>query len=656
MMGRRCLFAAAMLVLFASTFLAGVSEAQYQGIWKDDNPAPSHTFYIQHYSSGATLIIYATDVNEMHAFLADLTDTTFEGTSIEPAASRKLLITFINESHAAAGIMDNSTDPPASLVPAIPIHKEFAAIRTMHSGLWKNTAGTFSMYVQDYETGSSVIVYSMDGSEFKVFLNEINGFVFNSFNLWDESEELSMVFSSETTGNVTVQPISGLSQSAVDHFSYPITKTYYPGTLDVNFQASPRAGSAPLEVQFTDLSTINFSEWNWEFEPGRTSDERYPIHTYTTPGVYDVIVTMSNGFFSTTVLAKDYTHVYTQTYLTISGYVRLDGEALSGVEISRNLGSPTTTDGSGFYSIDVPYGWSGTVTAAKVGYTFTPQEATFTNPTQDMTQDFTATADLLTLAGKVQVQRLSDPYGVSGVTLTFSGLAGTVTTDEDGNYSIEVPYGWAGKVTPTKSGFTFLPEYKEYPQGVTQSLLEEHFAATEPVIILSGHVYADAGSENGLADVTLVFSSLTGSVATSADGYYSKQIPYGWSGTIVPSKDDYIFDPTQITFGDPITSSRTDQDFTGIYYSPGKVTISGTVSLGGGNVPMSGVTVVFTSAGSITSITTDASGRYSKEVSYGWWGIVKPEMEGYRFTPISYWPINLIENKTYNFQGWMNYN
>ncbi|MBI4775757.1 MAG: PKD domain-containing protein [Deltaproteobacteria bacterium] len=656
MIGRRSLLFAALLVLFASLFFVGPSQAQYQGIWKDDNPTPSYTFYVQHYSSGATLIIYATDANAMYAFLADLTDTTFEADSIEPAASRKLRITFINESHAAAGIMDNTSNPPTSIVPAIPIHREFTAIRTMHSGLWKNTAGTLTMYVQDYETGSSIIVYSMDGTEFHVFLDEIDGFVFDSSNLWDQSEELSMVFSSETTGTVSVQPLSGITQTNADNFTYTVTKTFYPGNLDVNFQAAPRAGSAPLEVQFTDLSTIAFSEWSWEFESGQTSDEQYPIHTYTTPGTYDVIVTMSDGFFSTTVLAKDCIQVNTQTNRTISGYVRLDGVGLSGVEISQSLGSPATTDGTGFYSLDVPHGWSGTITPSKVGYSFTPQEAAYADLTQDMTQDFAATADLLTVAGKVQVPRLTELYGVSGVTLAFSGLSGAATTDNEGTYSMQVPYGWTGAVTPTKPGFTFLPEYKEYPQGVTQALSEENFAATEPVIILSGHVYEGAGSETGLADVTLVFSGLTGSAKTDADGYYSKQMPYGWSGTIVPSKDDYLFDPTQIDYPNGITSSRTDQDFTGIYYSPGKITISGNVFLGGGVVPMSGVTVVFTTTGSITTTTTDASGHYSKEVLYGWSGIVQPEMEGYHFTPTSEWPVHLITDTTYNFQGWMDYN
>ena len=655
MIGRRCVLVVAMLVLFTSTFFVGTSQAQYQGIWKDDNLTPSYTFYVQHYSSGATLIIYATDANSMYAFLDDLTDATFEANSLEPAASRKLRITFINESHAAASITDNTTDPPTSLDLAIPIHKEFTAIRTMHSGLWKNAAGTFSMYVQDYETGSSVIVYSMDGSQFRVFLDEINVFIFGSTSLWDPVEELSMVFSSATSGTVTVNAISGITQSAANDFSYAVTKTYSPGNLDVNFQASSRAGSAPLEVQFTDLSTLNFSAWNWEFEASQTSDEQYPIHTYATPGVYDVVVTMSNGFFSTTVMAKDYIQVYTQTYLTISGYIKLAGNGLSGVQVTRTNGSPTTTDATGFYSLDVPYGWSGTVTPSKVGYTFTPVEAVFADPTQDITQDFTATADLLTFSGQVQVQRLTEFFGVSGATLTFAGLSGTATTDDDGNYSMQVPYGWTGTVTPSKPGFTFLPEYKEYPQGLTQALLEENFAAAEPIITISGYVYEDEGFEIGLEDVTLVFSGLTSVAKTDADGTYSKQIPYGWSGTIVPSKDEYLFVPTEIDYENGITSSLTDQDFTGSFYSPGMITISGTLTLGGETTPLSGVTVTFISGGT-TSTTTDASGHYSMTVLSGWSGIVQPEAEGYNFHPNAQWPIHLITNTTYNFQGWISNN
>lgn len=61
------------------------------------------------------------------------------------------------------------------------------------------------------------------------------------------------------------------------------------------FDATPVSGIAPLTVSFTDTSTGNPSTWSWDF--GDTSalfSEPDPVHTYTLPGSYTVILTVSN--------------------------------------------------------------------------------------------------------------------------------------------------------------------------------------------------------------------------------------------------------------------------------------------------------------------------------------------------------------------------
>jgi len=54
--------------------------------------------------------------------------------------------------------------------------------------------------------------------------------------------------------------------------------------------------------------------------------------------------------------------------------------------------------------------------------------------------------------------------GVGGAMLSYmnNGLQ-TVTSDGSGNYSIFVPVGWSGVVTPYKSGYTFTPANRTYP-------------------------------------------------------------------------------------------------------------------------------------------------------------------------------------------------
>lgn len=61
----------------------------------------------------------------------------------------------------------------------------------------------------------------------------------------------------------------------------------------VQFDAYPATGVAPLEVRFTDHSTIqNIKYWHWEFGDGTSCYKQNPVHTYAEPGTYDVTLTV----------------------------------------------------------------------------------------------------------------------------------------------------------------------------------------------------------------------------------------------------------------------------------------------------------------------------------------------------------------------------
>jgi PKD repeat protein len=60
-----------------------------------------------------------------------------------------------------------------------------------------------------------------------------------------------------------------------------------------NFTANSNNGSAPLNVQFTDKSTGNITNYNWDFGDGSTSTEQNPTHIYSTPGNYTVSETVT---------------------------------------------------------------------------------------------------------------------------------------------------------------------------------------------------------------------------------------------------------------------------------------------------------------------------------------------------------------------------
>ena len=65
-----------------------------------------------------------------------------------------------------------------------------------------------------------------------------------------------------------------------------------------DFSATPTNGPAPLNVNFTDLSTNTPSAWAWTFGDGGTSSAQNPSHTYVGAGTYTVSLTATNSFGS----------------------------------------------------------------------------------------------------------------------------------------------------------------------------------------------------------------------------------------------------------------------------------------------------------------------------------------------------------------------
>ena len=72
-----------------------------------------------------------------------------------------------------------------------------------------------------------------------------------------------------------------------------------------SFSADSLTGSAPLTVQFRDLSDGTVASWEWDFGDGTTSDEESPSHRYTIVGTYNVQLTVSGpGGSDTSVMAE----------------------------------------------------------------------------------------------------------------------------------------------------------------------------------------------------------------------------------------------------------------------------------------------------------------------------------------------------------------
>jgi hypothetical protein len=166
------------------------------------------------------------------------------------------------------------------------------------------------------------------------------------------------------------------------------TNQNYTATA-ITFTISGNAGMAGATLSYTDGTpktatadgsgnysfTVSYN-WSGTVTPSLTGYSFNPVNR-----------TYSN------VLSNQTSQNYTATLqtFTISGYVRTSGGAgISGVAMSGLPGSPST-GADGYYSGIVNYGWSGTVTPTKVGYTFSPPSSTYSNVVSNQVQNHTGT-------------------------------------------------------------------------------------------------------------------------------------------------------------------------------------------------------------------------------------------------------------------------
>jgi hypothetical protein len=155
----------------------------------------------------------------------------------------------------------------------------------------------------------------------------------------------------------------------------------------------------------------------------------------------------------------------TSTSYSVSGYARkADYTGISGVTITFSTGGTATTNASGYYiKASVPAG-SVTITPSKTGWTFTPASKTITVNGVKSGINFVG-VNSVSISGKV---RLADGTGLYGVTITFSGGAGTCTTNSQGNYSKTVTPG-TYTITPSKTSWGFEPASKTVTATTSQS-------------------------------------------------------------------------------------------------------------------------------------------------------------------------------------------
>ncbi|MEQ1894383.1 MAG: PKD domain-containing protein, partial [Planctomycetota bacterium] len=76
-----------------------------------------------------------------------------------------------------------------------------------------------------------------------------------------------------------------------------------------DFLGAPLTGTAPLLVDFTDLSSGTITSWAWDFGDGNSSNASSTSNTYTQPGIFPVSLTVSGPGGTDTLTRASYVFV-----------------------------------------------------------------------------------------------------------------------------------------------------------------------------------------------------------------------------------------------------------------------------------------------------------------------------------------------------------
>ena len=102
--------------------------------------------------------------------------------------------------------------------------------------------------------------------------------------------------------SLTVTNAAGSNTNTVSNY-ITVNKAIPPVA---SFTANITSGTVPFTVNFTDTSSNSPSAWAWTFGDGGWNTSQNPSHTYTTPGIYTISLTVTNYGGSNTFSSQSF--------------------------------------------------------------------------------------------------------------------------------------------------------------------------------------------------------------------------------------------------------------------------------------------------------------------------------------------------------------
>lgn len=334
------------------------------------------------------------------------------------------------------------------------------------------------------------------------------------------------------------------------------------------FSANATSGCAPLTVQFQNQSSSNVTAWSWSFPGGSpaTSTAQNPTVVYSTPGSYNVSLTVSNALGQNTA---------SQT-----NYITVNAAATAGFGVATNLLAASFTNTS---TNATSYAWS-----FGDGNT-----STSANPSHTYAADGTYT---VTLSATNACGTVTSTQAVTVATMPAAGFTANVTS---GCAPLTVVFDNQSSANATGYAWSF-------PGGTPSSSTLEN-----PTV-----VYNTAGTYT----VTLVVSNAAGqSTATQTNYITVNAAPTAsFTGSLAGATATFNNTTTNGTsylwnFGDGTTSTEASPSHTYLTDGVFNVVLTATNACGSTTVNGQFTVVTMPSAGFVA---TNAIGCSPLQVQY----------------------------------------
>lgn len=360
--------------------------------------------------------------------------------------------------------------------------------------------------------------------------------------IYETARDLGAVGYDQTYGYGMIDPVAALE--------------YYTSAVPVaDFTGTPTSGPSPLTVSFTDQSTGDPTEWDWDFGDSFTSTDQNPVHTYNNDGTYDVSLTARN------VDGED-----TETKV---GYIQVGGAVAPTAAFS---GTPT----SGNAPLDVTFTDESTGDPTSWSWDFGDGNTSTTqNPVHTYNNDGTYTVSLTATNAQGSDTHTENNYitvgsGPQPPTAAFSG------TPTSGNAPLAVTFTDESTGTPTSWSWDFGDGNTSTAQNPANTYTAD---GTYTVSLTATNAQgSDTHTENNY--ITVGGAAQAPTAAFTADpmvGYvpYSSRMEVTFTDASTDTPTSWSWD-----FGDGGTS--TDQNPTHVFTSLGDftVTLTATNSLG----------------------------------------------------------------------------